>query len=215
MTRSLLPTATKAVVWGRVPVLESEQVAFVRIDDGYAGNDDSAAAAFVEAGFDVTPFVNYYAASSGETYPPTTSDPVKVAHWDYLRRFTTSTRGAQCHGKQHQHLAGQSYSDQFSQINGGANFLSNANAFGVRPVLFAPPYGEWDDNTLLAARAAGFSVLMGWTHTPSDLAAGKPLRPGDVILLHFNATLLADLTAAKAAMDAAGLAPGRLEDWVR
>jgi peptidoglycan/xylan/chitin deacetylase (PgdA/CDA1 family) len=218
MSRYMLPTTTKAVVWRNVPLLANEPVAFIRIDDGYAGsdniNDDPAAAELVEGGLVVTPFINYYAASSGEGYPPTTSDPVKVAHWNYLKRFTTPARGAQNHGKQHVHLAGMTYTDQYNQINGGAAFLSNANAFGVRPRLFAPPYGEWDDNTLLAAKAAGFNVLMGWTHVPSDIAAGKPLRPGDVILLHFSFTLHDDLVNAAAALSAANLTPGILEDYL-
>jgi peptidoglycan/xylan/chitin deacetylase (PgdA/CDA1 family) len=212
--RPMLPSTSRAVVWRNIPLLEEERTAFVRIDDGYSGSDDPAAAELVEEGLTVTPFINYYAASSGSSYPPSTTDPAKIAHFEYLRRFTTPERGVQNHGKQHQHLAGQTYAAQLSQIDGGAGFLTHANAFGVRPVLFAPPYGEWDDNTLLAAKAAGFSVLMGWTHTVSDLIAGKPLRPGDVILLHFNASLFDDLTVVAAALAAAELAPGRLEDYI-
>lgn len=210
MPRSMLPTATHAAVWRNVPLLESERTAFIRIDDGYGGYDDPAAAELVEGGVTVTPFVTYYAAAPGG-YPPAATD---AAHIAYLRRFTTPARGVGCHAKSHAHLVGQSYTAQYDLINKGANFLSNSGAFGVRPKLFAPPYGEFDDNTLLAARAAGFTILMGWTHTPSDLAAGKPLRPGDVILLHFNATLLADLTYAADALAAADLAPGRLDDYI-
>ena len=186
-------------------------MAFIRIDDGYA--EDPDAPAIVEAGLPVTPFVNFYAASGG-SFPPSTTDPVKIAHMEYLRRFTTPERGVQNHGKRHQHLAGQSYTDQYNEINGGANFLARTDAFGVRPRLFAPPYGEWDTNTLLAAKAAGFEVLVGWTHTPSDLAAGKPLRPGDVILLHFTDTLSADLVTAWDALAGANLTPALLEDYL-
>lgn len=210
MARSLLPTPTKAVVWRNAPLLEQEPVAFIRIDDGYGGFDDPAAALLVENGLTVNPFITYYAAAPGG-YPPAPSD---AGHIAYLRRFTTPELGVGCHAKSHAHMAGQSYAAQFDLINKGANFLSNVAAFGVRPRLFCPPYGEFDDNTLLAAKAAGFSVLMGWTHTPSDLAAGKPLRPGDVILTHFNADLLADLTAAAGALTAAGLTPARLEDYI-
>lgn len=205
---SLLPTPTRAVVWGNVPVHRDERVAFIRIDDGYA--EDPDAPLIVETGLPVNTFINYYAVAP-HGYPPVAAD---AAHIAYVRRFTTPARGVGNHCKSHVHLAGMNYADQFSQINNGANFLSNVNAFGVRPTLFAPPYGEFDNNTLLAARASGFGVLMGWTHTPSDLLVGKPLRPGDVILLHFTTTLATDLILAMEALDAAELTPALLEDYI-
>ena len=204
----MLPTTTHATVWRNVPLLANEPVAFIRIDDGYS--EDPDAPAIVETGLLVNPFVNYYAVAP-HGYPP---QPADADHIAYVRRFTTPARGVGNHCKSHVHLAGMSYTDQFSQINSGANFLSNVNAFGVRPKLFAPPYGEWDDTTLQAAKAAGFDILMGWTHTPSDLVAGKPLRPGDVILLHFTSTLSQDLLLAIQSLDIANLTPALLEDYL-
>jgi hypothetical protein len=43
---------------------------------------------------------------------------------------------------------------------------------------------------------------------------GGHLQPGYIILLHFRRTLLTDLEAAVAAIEAAGLTVGRLESYL-
>lgn len=205
---SVLPSATRAVVWPNVPT--TDPVAFIRPDDGYPGYDDPAAAELVEAGLVVNPFITYYAA---QKWPPST-DPDKVAHVEYLRRFLQPGQVVGCHYKGHEHMAGLPYATQYDDLGKAINWLGRADLFGTPPRIFAPPYGEFDENTLLAARARGMGVIPGWTHDSSDIAAGKPLRRGDIILCHFNANLYTDLTAAAAALAAAGLTPALLEDYI-
>lgn len=225
---ALLPTSDRAAVWGRVPVPDADRVAFICIDDGYAvppeqGGDPIAAAEYVEAtNLAVTPFLSYYAASSGYYPPPTaTTDPAAYAHLQYLRRFPLG-HGVQCHSRTHVDLTGVesggpplTYDQQYNEISKGKGFLARGDAFGSTPTLFRPPYGRWNDDTRRAAYAAGIKVILHWTHTYSQIVEGKEVRPGDILLLHFNPDLLDQLTAAKAACDAAGLTPAYIADYVR
>jgi peptidoglycan/xylan/chitin deacetylase (PgdA/CDA1 family) len=87
--------------------------------------------------------------------------------------------------------------------------------FGAQPVLFRPPGGFYNADTLAAAWDAGHQVVVLWTLTPSQVAAGAPVRRGDIILHHFDATLESDLQVTLAAIAAAGLTPAWLEDYVR
>lgn len=207
---SVLPTTTHAVVWPNIPTLDP--VVFIRIDDGYPGNDSEDAAQLVESGLVVNPILTYYAASSG-AYPPST-DPVKVAHVEYLRRFTGG-RGVGCHAKTHLDLRTLSYADQYANINTAANWLARADMFGTRPVVLGTPYGYFNTDTLKAAVDAGFAkVLPKWTHTRTEIGV-KPLRAGDIILLHFDANLYADLLNAQTAVTEAGLSPARFEDYIQ
>jgi peptidoglycan-N-acetylglucosamine deacetylase len=206
----MLPSSNRAAVWTSVPV--NQPVVFITIDDGY--HEDPTAADIVESRqIPVTPFLTYYAASSG-SYPPS-SDPAKVAHLNYLKRFLTKGHGVQSHSKTHCHLPQLTYEQQYSEIQKARDWLSRPDMFGNTPTLFRPPYGEYDENTLKALRQLGFPIALLWTHTPSSLSSGAELRPGDIILLHFTTTLSADLALVDERMNSAGLTPAYLSDYVR
>jgi peptidoglycan/xylan/chitin deacetylase (PgdA/CDA1 family) len=207
----MLPRTDRAAVWTSVPV--DQAVAFITIDDGYE-RDNAAADLVQNNSIPVTPFLTYYAASSG-AYPPST-DPAKVAHVEYLRRFAPAGRGVQSHAKSHAHLTALDYAGQESQIRLGKTWLARTDMFGPpAPTLFRPPYGEYNDDTLKAAWANGFPVVVLWTHTPAQLQAGATVHAGDIILLHFTTTLTADLQLALSAIASAGLTPAYLADYVR
>jgi hypothetical protein len=63
--------------------------------------------------------------------------------------------------------------------------------YGVTPVLFRPPGGNYDETTISAAGTAGLKGVMLWTEAMeiSDMqyqTASHRLRPGDIILCHFR-----------------------------
>ncbi|GAC1322406.1 MAG: hypothetical protein NVSMB13_00760 [Mycobacteriales bacterium] len=90
--------------------------------------------------------------------------------------------------------------------------------YGVRPVLFRPPYGATNPATLRAAADCGMTHVVLWSAAVNDGRVdidGSPvLRPGDIVLMHFRATLYDDLTALMAKIAQAGLRPARLADYL-
>jgi peptidoglycan/xylan/chitin deacetylase (PgdA/CDA1 family) len=207
----MLPTVDRATVWRNVPT--TDDVAFICIDDGYFNGDPPEAAQYVEDNaLPVTPFLTYYAASSG-AYPPPT-DPAGVAHIEYLRRFA-GTRGVQCHAKTHADLRTLDYNGQVDQLSKGKSWLALTHMFGPKvPTILRPPYGYWNDDTRRAAFAVGFKVMVKWTHIYPEFST-KPVRPGDILLCHFDANLLDQLQAASLAISTAGLTPAYIADYVQ
>ncbi|MGW2860438.1 polysaccharide deacetylase family protein [Streptomyces sp. NPDC001205] len=90
--------------------------------------------------------------------------------------------------------------------------------FGSEPRLARPPYGAYDATTRTVARACGSKALMTWTYDFTTWGGVVPptpvLRAGDIVLLHFNDTVAADLGRALGAADAAGLRPALLNSYV-
>ncbi|MEV7420055.1 polysaccharide deacetylase family protein [Streptomyces sp. NPDC089919] len=89
-----------------------------------------------------------------------------------------------------------------------------AATFGMKePKLLRPPFGAYNDDVRLAAKACGVKALVTWTYdfTTWDTTPPTPrLKAGDIVLLHFTPTLGADLQRALDAARAAGLKPAAL-----
>ena len=90
--------------------------------------------------------------------------------------------------------------------------------FGQAPTLLRPPYGAWNPTTARAARSCGLSAVVEWSATYFNgrlaISGGTHLRPGDVILLHFDAPLYNDLVQLRRILASQGLAVGRLESYL-
>ena len=67
---------------------------------------------------------------------------------------------------------------------------------GVRPRLFRPPYGDYDEETMALVRAEGMEIII-WTVDSHDWdkkydynkiwkRVTKSIKPGDIILFHLN-----------------------------
>lgn len=211
----MLPRTDRAAVWTSVPT--DHPVAFITVDDGYPGNDNAALADQVQAAqLPLTIFMTFYAASSGLQPQDVDDNPAAVAHVAYLRKFQTGGKRVGNHAKTHTHLPQLAYVDQYDSIYKARTWgLPHVNLFGAQPVLFRPPYGEYNADTLKAAWANGHQVAVLWTWTASQVAAGAPVRRGDIILTHFDAMLEQDLQAILGAFYAAGLTPAWLEDYVQ
>jgi peptidoglycan/xylan/chitin deacetylase (PgdA/CDA1 family) len=117
----------------------------------------------------------------------------------------------------HPSLRGLPYAKQKQQICGSADDLGAL--FGRRPVLFRPPYGEYDKTTLRAAHDCGMKAVLRWKEAANAghvfyQTAEKKVRPGDIILMHFRPAFVADFLAVLTAIRDAGLTPALLEDYV-
>jgi len=97
-------------------------------------------------------------------------------------------------------------------------------AIGVRPTWFRPPFGDFDDDTVTAARAAGLRTVT-WTLDTRDWKDGvdaaaiearvpKLMKPGSIVLMH--STRAASTHALNTLIDAgtrAGLRFVTLSGW--
>jgi hypothetical protein len=82
---------------------------------------------------------------------------------------------------------------------------------GQTPAVGRPPYGAFDRKVEVAAARAGLTVLAGWSADMSGNRIqtwnGKPLSPGEIVILHWVPGLGQQLTALLAAIRALRLNP--------
>ena len=82
---------------------------------------------------------------------------------------------------------------------------------GQTPAIGRPPYGAFNRKVEVAAARAGLEALAGWSATMSGDRVqtwdGKPLSPGEIVILHWDPGLGQQLTALLAAIRALHLNP--------
>ena len=122
----------------------------------------------------------------------------------------------EAHTRTHADLRGLPEEAQRAEICGNADTAQRA--FGRRPVLFRPPYGNYDDATRRAAAACGMAALVLWEETVNGSTMSfrdvTELRPGDIVLMHFRPQLAAELRIVAERVEAAGLRIALLEDYL-
>jgi peptidoglycan/xylan/chitin deacetylase (PgdA/CDA1 family) len=134
----------------------------------------------------------------------------------FFQTFAAAGNPVENHSLSHRDLTKLSYDDQVAEICGEADL--QAQQFGVRPTLFRPPYGAYNDDTRRAATACGMRAVVTWVARVENgrvqYQLASHLRPGDIVLMHFRPEFRADLTAFLAAARGAGLRTELLEDWL-
>lgn len=189
---------------GRVPVIkriETDQpFIFLTIDDG-AVQAPEAAGMFTQNGIRPSLCLN---------------NKYVDGHEDYFLSLQQAGGTIQSHTVTHPNLEGEPYSVQFQEIN--ANADSFAATFGARPTFLRPPFGNYDDTTLVAAADAGLRAAVTWTCAVNDgvvqFQVGDRLRPGDIVLMHFRDTFVMDFQALVDKALADGMTPVPLEDFL-
>jgi peptidoglycan/xylan/chitin deacetylase (PgdA/CDA1 family) len=113
----------------------------------------------------------------------------------------------QTHGYLHLAHKGKSLEWQIDNIQKGVN--STYAAAGIRPTLFRPPFGSYDENTKIAAATVGVTMVL-WSVSSSDSIqiSSEQIRinvlsraqNGSVVLMHaWNSNTLAALPKILAA----------------
>jgi peptidoglycan/xylan/chitin deacetylase (PgdA/CDA1 family) len=192
------PGATVPVYY-RVPV--TKPVAFITIDDGYS-RAESSIALVKSRKVPVSLFLISHVAAD---------DPA------YFRRMQAAGAVVEAHTLDHAEMKRMPYPRQRQEICGSADKL--AQLVGKRPTLFRPPFGDFDGTTLQAAHDCGMKAVIHWRATVDNgivryQSPTKKLKAGDIVLMHFRPSFTADLNAALAAIQSAGLTPALLEDYV-
>ncbi|OAR24976.1 hydrolase [Streptomyces sp. ERV7] len=188
-----------------VPVVSHVQtddpVVFITIDDGW-NHDPAAQRLLLERQVPASLFVLPGAYSYDPGYFRTLLDhgPSRIEN----------------HTVDHPDLTTLDAAGQRAQLCGARD--AHLARFGDGPRLARPPFGAYDETTRTTARACGAKALVTWTYDQTTWGQWTPpvprLKSGDIVLLHFNDTVAADLTRVLAAADAAGLRPAPLRDYI-
>ncbi|MFK0254188.1 polysaccharide deacetylase family protein [Streptomyces sp. NPDC090445] len=93
------------------------------------------------------------------------------------------------HSLNHRYLPALSYDKQRAEICGQQDAMQRA--FGKRPTAFRPPYGNYNEDTLRAAKSCGVKAIPLWNAEafPNRMDYrewDRELHPGDIILTHFR-----------------------------
>ena len=187
---------------GLAPVITrvetTDPVVFLTIDDGFTRGPE-AAAAFRALGIPASLFL-------------VDGPVVSAAGWfDGLPGSLVES-----HTQTHPNMRGLSESAQRAEICGNADLIERA--YGRRPVLFRPPYGNYDEATQRAAAACGIRAIVLWQETVNDdvveFREVTHLRAGDIILMHFRTSFVQELNLIKDRVQQAGLHFALLEDYL-
>ncbi|CAM5698535.1 Polysaccharide deacetylase family protein OS=Streptomyces tendae OX=1932 GN=GUR47_16945 PE=4 SV=1 [Streptomyces tendae] len=127
------------------------------------------------------------------------------------------------HTLSHPYLPALSYEEQKREICGMQDVMEKH--YGKRPVLFRPPYGNYDGDTLRAAKSCGIEYAPIWSEEVyvdhwEYREWDQDLHPGDIVLTHFRGTDDWDGTMTDMVrrfldrITADGYAVARLEDYL-
>lgn len=184
-----------------------EKVVFLTVDDG-AEKDPAFLRMMSELKIPYTAFL---------------SDYVIKDDYGYFEEMQDRGVGLNNHTLNHPSLRGLSYARQKREICGMQDVIEER--YGRRPVLFRPPFGSYDKNTLRAAGSCGIEYVPLWNEEVFvdrwDYREGDgKLRPGDIVLTHFRGrnewkgTMPDMIRRFLDEVTAEGYAVGRLEDYL-
>jgi peptidoglycan/xylan/chitin deacetylase (PgdA/CDA1 family) len=178
----------------------TQPVAFLTIDDGWV--KQSQAIELVRAAHvPVTLFLTINAIRNAP---------------DYFKQLQSAGAVIEAHTITHTDLKGKSYDFQRREACGSADQLGAI--YGRRPLLFRPPFGDEDPTTLRAVHDCSMRAAFFWKETVNNGAVrfqvGHRIQPGDIVLMHFRASFVADFLAALQAIHDAGLTPALLESYL-
>jgi peptidoglycan/xylan/chitin deacetylase (PgdA/CDA1 family) len=123
------------------------------------------------------------------TFFPVGSDA--LSNPDIARGLVRPPFAIGSHTATHQRLSKLGRSAQFRQVFGGERSVQRIT--GVRPHLFRPPYGDYDDRTLRVLREDRSLMVLwtfsayDWKHPDADYITRRVLRlarPGAIVLMH-------------------------------
>ncbi|NKI40616.1 polysaccharide deacetylase family protein [Streptomyces physcomitrii] len=189
----------------RVPT--RDKVVFLTIDDGY----------------DKDPALPRMMADLKIPYTAFLTDYLVKDDYAYFRRLRASGATLHNHTLSHPYLPKLGYAQQRREICGMQEVMERE--YGHRPTLLRPPYGNYNRDTLLAARSCGIEAVPLWNE---EIALDRwdyreldrKLHAGDIVLTHFSGrgewqgTMQDMVRAFLRAVTAQGFAVARLEDYL-
>ncbi|MFI9820037.1 polysaccharide deacetylase family protein [Streptomyces sp. NPDC052013] len=151
------------------------------------------------------------------------SDYVVSDDYGYFKRMQDRGVTLNNHTLNHPYLPALSYARQKREICGMQKVIEER--YGTRPVLFRPPFGNYDKNTLRAAKRCGIEYVPLWNEEVfvdhwEYREWDRELHPGDIVLTHFrgpddwDGTMRDMVRRFLNKVTAEGYAVARLEDYL-
>ncbi|MFE9447282.1 polysaccharide deacetylase family protein [Streptomyces sp. NPDC006739] len=184
-----------------------QKVVFLTIDDG-AEKDPAFLRMMSELKIPYTAFLSNYLVKDD---------------YGYFRKMQSEGHTLNNHTLTHPYLPGLDYEEQRDEICGMQTIMRKQ--FGRRPAVFRPPYGNYNGDTLRAAKSCGIKYapiwdeevfVDHWEYREDD----RSLHPGDIVLTHFrgrddwNGTMVDDMRRFLEKVTREGYAVARLEDYL-
>lgn len=193
-------------VFTTVPV-KGKKVVFLTIDDG-SEKDPELLRMMSELKIPYTAFLSDYVINDD---------------YGYFKQMRDRGVTLNNHTLNHPYMPGLSYDEQKYEICGQQKVLQKQ--YGKRPVLFRPPFGNYNVDTLRAAKACGIKAAPIWAAEafPDHMEWrewDRDMHPGDIILTHFrgsdewNGSMTDMVRHVMKVITDKGYAVGRLEDYV-
>lgn len=196
------PVTQEAVDWRTAKVIYNvpnrDRAIFITIDDG---------------GYEPSSFGRWLDANR---VPVTNFVMPEMLHinrgWYRARRLMTFEN----HTNSHAHMTLSTPAEQRREICRANRLIEGI--MKERPVLFRPPRGSWNNETRRAAAACGIRYVVMWSamadggviRTPGN----RPLRSGDIVILHYNPGLPSSLSHLLATIRKLRLKPALLRDYL-
>ncbi|MET9831297.1 polysaccharide deacetylase family protein [Streptomyces sp. NPDC006385] len=184
-----------------------QKVVFLTIDDG-AEKDPAFLRMMSDLGVPYTAFL---------------SDYLIKEDYGYFKRMQDDGVVLNNHTLHHPYLPALSYLRQKREICGMQRVIERR--YGKRPVLFRPPFGNYDRDTLRAAKVCGIEYVPLWNEEVfvdrwDYREWDRKIRPGDIVLTHFRGrddwqgTMPDMIRRFLNKVTAEGYAVARLEDYL-
>ncbi|MGW0806465.1 polysaccharide deacetylase family protein [Nonomuraea sp. NPDC002799] len=205
------------------PVISSiptkRKVVFLTIDDGWE-QDPGFVRQIRDQRIPVTAFAMRDAVEAKGT--PDAAGGVNryvgSGKWGYFRELREAGVPVENHTLTHPNLRLLGHDAQRREICGSSKVIGKQ--LGTAPTLFRPPFGNYNTDTLKAAKSCGLTTVLLWTATvqPGGKIAyqvpDKRLRPGDILLLHFRPNLARDFRVLVAKIKRRGYELGNLQAYL-
>ncbi|WP_307026988.1 polysaccharide deacetylase family protein [Streptomyces canus] len=184
-----------------------EKIVFLTIDDG-AEKDPAFLRMMSELKIPYTAFLSNYLVKGD---------------YGYFKDMQDRGVGLNNHTLHHPHLPGLSYARQKHEICGMQDIIERR--YGKRPTLFRPPFGNYNEATLRAAKSCGVKYAPIWNEEVfvdrwDYREWDREIRPGDIVLSHFRGrgewkgTMPDMIRRFLNKVTAEGYAVARLEDYL-
>ncbi|MFD3834953.1 polysaccharide deacetylase family protein [Streptomyces sp. NPDC058642] len=184
-----------------------EKIVFLTIDDG-AEKDPAFLRMMSELKIPYTAFLSDYLAKED---------------YGYFKDMQDRGVALNNHTLHHPYLPGLSYARQKHEICGMQDIIEKR--YGKRPTLFRPPFGNYNEATLRAAKSCGVKYAPIWNEEVfvdrwDYREWDRKIRPGDIVLSHFRGrdewkgTMPDMIRRFLNKVTAEGYAVARLEDYL-
>ncbi len=143
--------------------------------------------------------------------------------YGYFKKMQAQGVTLNNHTLSHPYLPALSYEEQKREICGMQDVMEKH--YGKRPVLFRPPFGNYNHDTLRAAKSCGIKYAPIWSEEVyvdhwEYREWDQDLHPGDIVLTHFrgkgdwDGTMTDMVRRFLDRITADGYAVARLEDYL-